>query len=146
MTAPHATAVPTALQRLVDHHDVSHLVHRLGACLDEHRFGDLSDVLTEDVTAATPGGSAAGIDAVVAQATRNHAAFDGLQHCLTNVLVELDGDGAVVRANALATFAGGAGRPVRALAAVYRLRARRTPSGWRVRSIEVRPVWRVDVP
>ncbi|WP_171058008.1 nuclear transport factor 2 family protein [Modestobacter altitudinis] len=132
------------LDELSDRLAVTDLVHRLGVCLDEHRFDALDDVLTEDVTAATPGGEATGRPAVVAQAVRNHADFTGLQHVITNVLVDLAGDAATARANVVGTFVRGGSRPARQLGAVYRFRARRGPKGWRLAGIEVRPTWRVD--
>lgn len=133
-------------QHLVDRAEITDLVYRLGACLDEHRFDELRDLLVDDVMASTPGGTAQGKDAVVAQATGNHADFAGLQHLVTGVLVELDGDRASVRANIVGAFSRGAGQPERVLGGVYRFGVVRTAQGWRFGRIEVRPVWLVDSP
>ncbi|WP_265521542.1 nuclear transport factor 2 family protein [Oerskovia flava] len=126
-----------------DRDRITTLVHRLGAALDEGRFEDLRPLLTEDAAAHTPGGVAAGIDALVAQAARNHAPGDGIQHVISNVLVGLDGDRAQVRANLVATFARQAPDPDRpvTLGAVYRFEARRTAAGWRLTSVRSTPVW-----
>ena len=48
-----------------DQIEITDLIDRLGACLDEHRFHDLHGLLTEDAMAATPGG-----------ATEKHSARD----------------------------------------------------------------------
>lgn len=129
---------------LLDRLEIDDLVSRLGACLDEHRFADLADLLTEDATVATPGGESSGRAGVVAQATRNHEASAHVQHLITNVLVDLDGDQAEARANLVVTFAGEDGRPTSSLGEVYRFGVRRTPGGWRLARIEVRPRWRTD--
>lgn len=129
---------------LQDRIEITELVYRLGACLDEHRFGDLRSLLSEDATATTPGGTAHGRDAAIAQATRNHVQYDRLHHLITNVLVDLDGDRAAVRANLVAMFIREAGRPELALGAVYRFQAQRTFQGWRLAGLEVDPVWRLD--
>jgi hypothetical protein len=123
---------------------VTDLLYRLGACLDEHRFAALDDVLTGDVRARTPGGEATGRQAVIVQATRNHAAFHGLQHLITNVLVELAGDEAAARANVVATFVGEGARPVRRVGGVYRFGLRRTGVGWRISDLAVDQVWRIE--
>jgi len=92
------------LQALTDRADVEDLVHRLGSYLDERRFDDLRGILVENATARTPGGLAEGRDAMVAQARRNHPVEDQIQHVISGVLVDLDGDEATVRANLVATF------------------------------------------
>ena len=123
----------------LDHLD---LVARLGACLDEHRFDDLRALFTADATISTPGGTAEGVDAVVAQATRNHQGYAHLQHRLTDVLVDLAGDTAAVRANLAARFATAEHVTVLELGGVYRFTTRRTAEGWRFSTMEVVPVWR----
>ncbi|GIG20492.1 polyketide cyclase [Cellulomonas chitinilytica] len=129
-----------SLQDRLDHLD---LVARLGACLDEHRFDDLRALFTDDATVATPGGTADGVDAVVAQATRNHQGYAHLQHRLTDVLVELAGDTGAMRANLAARFATADLETVLELGAVYRLATRRTAGGWRLARLEIVPLWRV---
>lgn len=122
---------------------LTQLVFRLGACLDEHRFADMHEVLATDITASTPGGTASGRDAVVAQATRNHTGYTHLQHVFSDVLVSPDGDEAALRANVVARLIGaGPAGPDVTLGGVYRMQARRTAAGWRLTSLQVEPVWR----
>jgi hypothetical protein len=131
---------------LLDRDEIATLVHRLGACLDEGRFDDLRRVFTADAVASTPGGVAEGIDAMIDQASRNHSPDDGIQHLISGVLVDLDGDSAAVRANLVVTFARrspSATTPAApaALGEVYRFAARRTPAGWRLTRVATTPVW-----
>jgi len=129
-------------QSLHDRFAITDLIYALGAALDEHRFDDLRDLFIEDATASTPGGVAQGRDAVIAQATRNHVKYAHLQHSMTNVLIELNGDRAAVRANLHGVFADESGVPELVLGAVYRFQADRTDQGWRLAGLEVTPIWR----
>lgn len=149
--APSSPPDPTALADLVDRAEITALVDRLGVTLDEGRFDDLRSLYTEDAVARTGGGTAEGVDALVAQAARNHVPGDAIQHAISGVLVDLDGDRATVRANLVVTFARrdpatapptpfGPEPPV-ALGEVYRFTACRTPDGWRLASVAADPVW-----
>ena len=129
---------PTLLHDLTDRREIADLVSRLGLWLDEGRFDEAPTILTDDVTVDTPGGQAEGIERVIAQARRNHQ-YDGLQHMITNVLVDLDGNHAAVRANLVATFVDDA--VVEQHGERYRFEAVRTADGWRLSRVEVRPVW-----
>jgi hypothetical protein len=131
------------IESLADRVEITDLVNRLTAGLDEHRFEDLLPLFVDDVTAQTPGGKAEGREEVIAQATRNHRDYDRLQHFTTGVLIDLDGDQATVRANLVGVFGHSSeGQPSRALGAVYRFGVVRTEDeGWRFASVEVRPVW-----
>jgi hypothetical protein len=120
-----------------DRQDITDLISRLGRWLDDKRFDDARSVLTEDVTVSTPGGQAEGLERVVAQASRNHQV--PTQHLITNVLVDIDGDTAEATANLLVTFAGDT---LDQQGERYRFDAARTPDGWRLRRIEVTPIWR----
>jgi hypothetical protein len=124
------------LQELTDRQAVVDLVDGLGLWLDEKRFGEARDLLSEDVRVRTPGGVAKGIEQVAAQAARNHAV--PTQHVITNVRVTLDGDRATAGANLVVTFAG---ERLRTLGERYAFEARRTADGWRLSSIQVEPVW-----
>lgn len=126
------------MQQLADRLEITDLVSRLGRWLD-HAGDDAPErVLAPDVTVRTPGGEAAGIERVVAQAERNHA-VDATQHVITNVLVDLDGDRAEVAANLTVTFVDG--NRLRTLGERYRFGAVRKDAGWRLTRIEVEPVW-----
>ena len=136
------------LHDLVDRSDITDLVYRVGVCLDEGRFDEMRSLFVEQATARTPGGTAEGREALIAQAIRNHRPEDRVQHVITNVLVELDGDRAPVRANLVVQMASVANSgetlapPVQfTLGEVYRFDAIRTPAGWRLSGVEATPVW-----
>ena len=135
--------VPRAVAELVERDEITRLVYRLAAYLDEGRFDDMRNLFVDDVVASTPGGVAEGIDAVIAQASRNHSPDHGIQHLVANVLVDLEGDRATVRANLAVTFARHVAEPdaPSALGEVYRFVARQTRSGWRLARVESHPVW-----
>ena len=144
-------------QHLTDGDAIARLVYRLGVALDEGRFEDLRSIFTPDASASTPGGTASGIDAVVAQAARNHTPDTVTQHVISNVLTDVDrsGSSATVRANLVVVFAGVSGdeaetqaggpplaRPATfTLGETYRFTAARTPEGWRLSRVETTPLW-----
>jgi hypothetical protein len=137
------TDLPTPVIELLDRSAIEALVHHVGACLDEARFDDLRPILTADASASTPGGVADGVDAVVVQAARNHSPDEHIQHAITDVVIDLDGDEAAVRANLVVTFGSAdGGAVIRRMGGVYRFGARRTVEGWRLTRIATVPVWR----
>lgn len=134
------------VQELVDRDALAGLVGRLGLWLDEKRFDDMRSIYTEDAMADTSGGSARGLELLADQARRNHQGFERTQHAITNVLIDLDGDRATVRANLIATFVqrADASRSRFTIGERYRFEAVRTPEGWRFSRVEVTPVWRSE--
>ena len=144
-TAPDPTPSRQALAELADRQAIGDLLHRWGAILDELRLDELRSVFTADATLTTPGGHAEGLDAIVAQAGRNHDDAVRTQHLLSDLVVDLDGDQASARANYVGVFAKGEGRyappPVFTIGSVYRLGFLRTAGGWRIRSMEMQPTW-----
>jgi SnoaL-like protein len=131
---------------LFDRLHIVDLVTSVGRCLDERDFEGLRELFTEDATVATPGGTVSGHDALVAQARRGHSRDKGIQHVITNHLVDLDGDRASVRANLLVAFAAGGPEDPQPflLGEVYRFELRRTADGWRISSLRSTPVWSLN--
>jgi hypothetical protein len=136
------------LDTLLDRTQIIDLVTELGHCLDERKFESLRDLFTADADVATPGGTATGHDALVEQARRRHSDDAGIQHVITNPIVELDGDRANVRANLLVSFAhaGPADPAPFLLGEVYRFELRRTADGWRFTRLGSTPVWTLNRP
>lgn len=122
-----------------DRQHLSALVSRLGRWLDDKNFGDGRAVFTEDAEAHTLGGVSKGVDALSEQARRNHTV--PTQHFITNPLIEVDGDKAVISANLLVVFVHEGGP--RMLGERYDLQAARTPDGWRLSRIQAHPIWEV---
>lgn len=120
-----------------DRAELSDLVSRLGLWLDDKSPGDGRALFAEGAEAHTQGGVAKGIDALVAQARRNHTV--PTQHFITDPLIDVDGDQAAIGANLLVVFAREDG--LRLLGERYELRAVRTAEGWRITRVEARPIW-----
>jgi hypothetical protein len=151
MQATDPTSLTDRVQRLEDRQDITQLVAQLGRMLDEKRFDDARSILADDITVRTPGGESHGPDAVAEQARRSHTV--NTQHAISDVLIDLDGDRARVRANLIATFApdrpgarlvvGDAEHPdpYFTLGEVYRFEAVRTGDGWRLSRIETERAW-----
>lgn len=127
-----------------DRDDLVDLVYRFYACLDEHRFADLAHHITDDVAATTPGGSMAGSEAVITMAARNHKDYPRLQHNVTNLLIDIGGERAAVRANLVGIFGRDDLRPVRQVGSVCVFGALRVDDEWRFDRIQITPTWRVD--
>lgn len=133
------------MQELLDRAELTDLLARQGLWLDERRWDATGSIFTEDATVSTAGGRAHGIEAITEHARLNHERFDRTQHVTSNVLVDLDGDAATVRANVVAVFVSDA-TPSFAVGERYRFAATRTDAGWRFASVEVMPVWRSGEP
>lgn len=136
------------LDALLDRQDITDLVTAPGRWLDERDFDGLRDLFATDASVTTPGGTATGHDALVAQARRRHSSDQGIQHVITNLLVEVDGDRARVRANLLVSFArtGPADPQPFLLGEVYRFELRRIADGWRITRLDSTPVWTLNRP
>jgi len=136
------------LEQLLDRQDITDLVSGLGRCLDERDFEGLRDLFTDDADVTTPGGTATGHDALVEQARRRHSSDQGIQHVITNLLIDLDGDRAQVRANLLVSFARTGPNDAQPflLGEVYRFELRRTAEGWRFTRLGSTPVWTLNRP
>jgi hypothetical protein len=153
MSTTDPMSVNDQLAQLNDRQAIADLITRLGRMLDDKSFDDASTILADDVTVQTPGGSARGPEAVVAQARRNHTVRT--QHVITDVLIDLDGDDAEAGANLVVTFVPDSDDPGATLAIGnsaqpqsrltigerYRFKAVRGIAGWRLARIEVQRVW-----
>ena len=128
------------LEQLRDRAAITDLVTGLARWLDEQRWDDAADFFTSDLTIDTPGGTAEGRDACVAQASR-HAARS--QHLITNLSIELDGDAARVEAGAFGAVADrdGVEGTLELSGGTYHFGLRRTADGWRIASLVARPIW-----
>jgi hypothetical protein len=122
------------LAALTDRIAITDVLSALGRWLDDKRWDDAHEVLTDDVRITTPGGTAQGLQAAVAQARRNHD--EVTQHVFANVAVELDGDRASATAESLIALG-----PDRRTGSRYTLGFVRTPAGWRIDALSVTPIW-----
>jgi SnoaL-like domain len=125
-----------------DQLELERTVWSLGRCLDERDFDGLRQLFTADATVTTAA-TARGQDAVVEQARRRHSQDDGIQHIITNLITDVDGDQAIGRANLLVSFAhaGPADPAPQLIGEVYRFAFRRTPQGWRISRLTATRTW-----
>jgi 3-phenylpropionate/cinnamic acid dioxygenase small subunit len=141
------TNLDTVLQRLADRAEIIDLEGRKGRYADERRHEQLEDVVTEDVVAYMRNGTVRidGIAAMKARSPQTFADFSQVQHMITNVLVDLDGDRARVRANVVATHVY-ANDPSATwvVKGYYTDEATRTPKGWRLSKVQLNRIWELD--
>src|SRR4051794_16249959 len=95
--------IPTSLCYTVgmtkDRVAVADLVTRLYALLDERRYDELGSVYAPDVELEFPSAHMHGLDEAVTMARSRGERYDRAQHITTDLLVDVEGDGARVRAN-----------------------------------------------
>jgi hypothetical protein len=132
---------------IADQMELERAVWSLGRCLDERDFDGLRQIFTADASVTTAA-TASGLDAVVEQARRRHSRDEGIQHVITNLITDLDGDQATGRANLLVSFARtGPDDPAPYLIGeVYRFAFRRTPQGWRISRLTTTRTWSLNQP
>lgn len=133
------TATETLIRELADRSELADLVARHSLWIDEHQYDESDRLFTEDVEVTSRRGTARGLDALVALVRKGHDDFAGTLHNKSNLVIEIDGDTATVRAHDLAVYVLDDKQEAIA-AAVHHYRARRTAEGWRFDRLEVNPV------
>jgi len=135
-----------------DRGELTQLVYRFYDYMEEGRFDDLDAVLSKDVVVSSPGmGVTEGREAVVAGAEEGAKTEDRTQHVVTNVLIDLNGDKAKVRANVDQLFGSSttpegkiAPEPTLTISSIMHYEAVHSSEGWRVSRIEGDVLWAVD--
>lgn len=132
------------LRALADRAELHDLLLRMGRALDERRFDDLTSVLAPDATGATRNGTGSGRDVLIAQIEAGNKDYTRLLHRFSSVLIEVDGDTATIRA-AITALSGHADSlvPVDRRYGLSRIKAVRTPDGWRISELNVESVFAV---
>lgn len=139
----------SAMLELIDRAEITDLISRFGACLDEGRFDQLDDVLAEDITGDLFGGRPiVGRAELVADTRAALGRWERNQHVITNVIVELDGDEASVRARLISTHVEVAAQPTsfRQTGSSCEFGVRRTRGGWRISSAALHELWGAESP
>nr|BFD88922.1 hypothetical protein KitaXyl93_02820 [Kitasatospora sp. Xyl93] len=156
-TAADFAALEQRVRALTDRADLTGLIDGYLLSLDTvpHGGGRFDEAwerryFTPDVRITSPVGQHEGIDGLAESEQATLGKFERTQHVGANYMIDLDGDRATVRWNALMTHVH--------LASTQRARgeepgghfdvggtftgeAVRTPDGWRLRSLDVRAVW-----
>jgi hypothetical protein len=133
------TGTDTLIRELTDRNELAELVARHSLWIDERRYDETDRLFTKDVVVKSRRGQAQGIDPLVEMVRASHDDYARTMHNKSNVVIEVDGDTATVRAHDLAVFV--LDDATEALAAgIHHYRARRTEDGWRFDLLEIVPV------
>jgi ketosteroid isomerase-like protein len=124
---------------LADRAELADLVARHSLWIDESRYDETGRLFTEDVVVTSRGGQARGPEALIAAARSAHDQYPRTMHSKSNLVIEVDGDVASVRAHDLAVYVLD-DRTEAVAAAVHHYGARRTQDGWRFDRLDVTPV------
>lgn len=133
------TSTETLIRALADRAELADLVARHSLWIDEGRYGETDRLFTEDVVVKSPRGEARGIAALIELVRSGHNTYVRTLHSKSNLIIEVDGETATVRAHDIAVFV--IDDKTEALAAgFHRYGARRTEDGWRFDRLVVTPV------
>jgi ketosteroid isomerase-like protein len=129
----------TLIRALADRAELADLVARHSLWIDEGRWDETDRIFTEDVVAESPRGEARGIESLLALVEKGHDTFARTLHHKSNLVIDLDGDTATVRAHDLAVFVVD-DATVSVASGIAHYRVRRTADGWRCFGLEIEPV------
>ncbi|WP_067793203.1 nuclear transport factor 2 family protein [Actinomadura formosensis] len=133
------TSTETLIRALADRAELADLVARHSLWIDEGRYGETDRLFTEDVVVKSPRGEAHGIGALIELVCSGHDTYVRTLHSKSNLIIEVDGETATVRAHDIAVFV--IDDNAEALAAgFHHYGARRTEDGWRFDRLVVTPV------
>ncbi|MET8354629.1 MULTISPECIES: nuclear transport factor 2 family protein [unclassified Micromonospora] len=133
------TSTETLIRALADRAELADLVARHSLWIDEGRYGETDRLFTEDVVVKSPRGEARGIGALIELVRSGHDTYARTLHSKSNLVIEVDGETATVRAHDIAVFV--VDDKTEAIAAgFHRYGARRTEDGWRFDHLVVTPV------
>jgi hypothetical protein len=127
------------LQELVDRNELADLVARHSLWVDEHRYDESASLFTEDVVVKSRRGQSHGLEALVELVRAGHDRYARTLHNKSNLVIEIHGDTATVRAHDTAVYVLD-DKTEAIAAAVHLYSARRTEKGWRFNELEVVPV------
>ena len=119
---------------------VAELVTRLYALLDERRYDELGSVYAADVELEFPSAHMHGLAEAAAMARTRGERYDRAQHITTDLLVDVEGDGARVRTNHWAIHLLDGQREEAGL--VHHFDAARGSDGWRLTRGRAEVIWR----
>jgi hypothetical protein len=133
------TSTEALIRDLADRAELADLVARHSLWIDEHRYAETDELFTEDVVVTSPRGQAAGIEALVALVRAGHDTYARTLHSKSNLVIDVDGDAATVRAHDIAVFVVD-DRTEAIAAGFHQYGARRTGDGWRFDRLVVTPI------
>ncbi|ASR35682.1 hypothetical protein BAY61_12490 [Prauserella marina] len=128
----------TLIHELADRAALADLVARHSLWVDEQRYDETGRLFTQDVVVTSPSGQARGIEALLDLVRSRHGELAATLHSKSNLVIDIDGDAATVRANDVAVFAIDDKKEAIA-AGTHHYRARRTGDGWRFDRLDIVP-------
>ena len=145
------------LRVLTDRAEITDLVDRLLLSLDERKLDEswARSTFTEDIRSETPLGDHEGLQAMVQSTQEALSRFDRTHHVGSNYVIDLGGEHATVRWNAIMTHMHPASRPTEqgqqaaasfTVDGYFESEVIRTADGWRFRRMTVHPVWTTGEP
>ncbi|WP_249644657.1 nuclear transport factor 2 family protein [Nocardia sputi] len=134
--------IETTIRDLADRAELTELIARHSLWVDEG-YADTDRLFTEDAVVTSIRGEAHGIEALTALARKGHEAYARTMHSKCNLVIDIDGDTATVRAHDVAVYVLD-DKTEAVAAAIHHYRARRSASGWRFDRLEVSPVARTE--
>lgn len=140
------TTATELLQALTDRAEITDLIDRLFRALDERGLDRARgrSIFTDDVHVTFPIGEHQGLDEVVAAVAEGMDRFGPTQHSGSNYIIDLDGDRATVRWNAIQTHLPPGATPFDepfVSGGYYDGEVVRTADGWRFRQQAYHLVW-----
>ena len=133
------TGTETLIRELADRAELADLVARHSLWIDERRYDETGRLFTEDVVVRSPRGEAHGIETLIELVRSGHDRYVATLHNKSNLVIEVDGDTATVRAHDVAVFV--LDDKTEAVAAgTHRYEARRTSDGWRFDRVDIVPI------
>ncbi|TYB62827.1 nuclear transport factor 2 family protein [Nonomuraea sp. PA05] len=132
------TATETLIRALADRAELADLVARHSLWVDEFRYDETDRLFTEDVVVKAPRGEAHGIKELI-ELVSAHRVYARTLHNKTNLVIEVDGETATVRAHDVAVYVID-DKTAAVAAGIIRYGARRTEDGWRFDHLEITPI------
>jgi hypothetical protein len=127
------------IRELADRAELTELVARHTLWIDESRWDETDRIFTRDIVTSSVRGEAHGIEELIALVNKGHDTIPRTLHNKSNIVIDLDGDTAAVRAHDIGIFVYD-DKTAAIAAGVHHYRARRTENGWRFDRLEVEPV------
>jgi ketosteroid isomerase-like protein len=126
------------LRELVDYEEIRGLLARLGDWLDG-QGGDPAEIYEPDITAHSPRGEIQGLAEVIERVAPSGE--ERSQHFHTDVVVDVDGDTALVRANQFVQVFRPGETPHRTAGGRAAYRLTRREKGWRIAHLDMTLEW-----
>ncbi|MWA08320.1 nuclear transport factor 2 family protein [Streptomyces sp. BA2] len=133
------TSTETLIRDLADRAELSDLVARHSLWIDEGRYDETDRLFTQDVVVKSLRGEAHGIEPLIDLVRSRHDDYVRTLHNKSNLVIEVNGATATVRAHDIAVFVID-DKSEAVAAAIHHYRARRTQDGWRFDRLEITPV------